>query len=340
MEPQGFDVPRVTSWVVDQVPGIVPPLRWSGLPGGHSNFTYRVDDEAGRAFVLRRPPLGELLPTAHDMRREFRVISALWPTPVPVPEPLALCENLEVCGAVFYAMGWVEGRSLMSAQDAEEHLTPEDRAATGPSFIETLAALHSLDPDEIGLGDLGKRDSYVGRQLRRWYASWEASKTEEVPDMDHLYAFLMARLPEQQRVSVVHGDYGLHNTRVAKNGTIAAVTDWEISTLGDPLADLAYTINAWSAKPTEGLSPATSAPGFTPADELLDRYVELTGIDVGQIDYYRCFNHWKTASIVQGVYARYLHGQKGTEGVDVDGLKSRVGSSCQLALEAAERLPA
>ena len=180
-------------------------------------------------------------------------------------------------------MGWVEGRPLYTAEDAEEHLSVEARARTGPSFIDTLADLHALDPDEIGLGGLGKRDSYVGRQLHRWYASWNASKTRELPDVDRLHDFLVERLPEQRTVSVVHGDYGLHNCRVASDGHIAAVVDWEISTLGDPMADLAYCINAWVESPdeTEGVvTTPTALPGFACRQELLDRYAARTGADL------------------------------------------------------------
>jgi aminoglycoside phosphotransferase (APT) family kinase protein len=341
-EPTGFRVGPVTEWLTERVAGLVAPLRWTKLAGGHSNFTYRVDDVAGRTLVVRRPPLGELLPTAHDMGREFTVISALWPTPVPVPEPLAFTDDIAVTGAPFYAMGWVEGRSLYTAEETAEHLTVEARERTGPSFIDTLAALHSLDPDEIGLGGLGKRTSYVGRQLHRWYESWNASKDRELPDVDRLYEFLVARLPEQTSVSVVHGDYGLHNCRVARDGHIAAVVDWEISTLGDPLADLAYCINAWVESPEESASRTeapTTLPGFCDRQFLIDRYADRTGIDLSQIDYYRCFNSWKTVCIVQGVYARYLHGQKSTEGVDVDDFPVRIERTLQLAVEAAERLP-
>ncbi len=340
--PIGFDGERVTAWLVEHVPGLRPPLRWTKLPGGHSNFTYRVDDATGRALVVRRPPLGELLPTAHDMRREFTVISALWPTPVPVPEPLAYTDDESVTGAQFYAMGWVEGRSLYTAAEAAEHIASEAaRARTGPSFIDTLAALHTLDPDEIGLGGLGKRTSYVGRQLHRWFESWNASKDRELPDVDRLYTFLVDRLPEQAKVSVVHGDYGLHNCRVARDGHIAAVVDWEISTLGDPLADLAYCINAWVERGDEVASrddAPTVLPGFCGRQVLIDRYADQTGVDLGRLDYYRCFNHWKTVCIVQGVYARYLHGQKSTDDVDVAGFPARIDKTLQLAVEAADRL--
>jgi aminoglycoside phosphotransferase (APT) family kinase protein len=340
--PTGFNGGRVTAWLVERVRGVQPPLAWTKLPGGHSNFTYRLDDAAGRTFVVRRPPLGELLPTAHDMHREFTVISALWPTPVPVPEPLAFTDDTSVTGAPFYAMGWVEGRSLYTATETAEHLTSEEaRARTGPSFIDTLAALHTLDPDEVGLGALGKRTSYVGRQLHRWYESWNASKNRELPDVDRLYTFLVERLPEQTKVSVVHGDYGLHNCRVAADGHIAAVVDWEISTLGDPMADLAYCINAW-AEPGDAAASRddapTTLPGFCGRQMLIDRYADQTGVDLTELDYYRCFNHWKSVCIVQGVYARYLHGQKSTDDVDVAGFPGRIEKTLQLAVEAADRL--
>jgi aminoglycoside phosphotransferase (APT) family kinase protein len=339
--PTGFDAPRVTAWIAERVPDLAPPLRWTKLAGGHSNFTYRLDDQAGHTLVIRRPPLGELQPTAHDMGREFTLISALWPTPVPVPEPVAFCDDPEVIGAKFYVMGWVEGRSLYTGHDVDEHLSLEARAITGPSFIDTLADLHALDPDEIGLGSLGKRDSYVGRQLHRWYASWNASKNRELPDVDRLHDLLVERLPLQEKVSVVHGDYGLHNCRVASAGHIAAVVDWEISTLGDPLADLAYAINTWVESLDEITSqpqPPTVRPGFATRAELIRRYEERTGADLSQLDYYRCFNHWKTACIIQGVYARYLHGQKDTEGVEIDVFPERIERALGLAVEAAERL--
>jgi aminoglycoside phosphotransferase (APT) family kinase protein len=323
------------------VPGLVAPLRWTKLAGGHSNVTCRIDDAVGRSLVVRRPPMGELLPTAHDMGREFTVISALWPTAVPVPEPLAFTDDRAVTGAQFYAMGWVEGRSLYTAEETALHLTVEARQRTGPSFIDTLSQLHMLDPDEIGLGGLGKRTSYLERQLYRWYESWNASKDRDLPAVDRLHDFLVKHLPQQSRVSVVHGDYGLHNCRVATDGRIAAVVDWEISTLGDPMADLAYCVNAWvesvDETPNAHLAP-TSLPGFCTRQVLVDRYVAQTGSDPSQIDYYRGFNYWKSACIIQGVYARYLHGQKSTEGVDVESFPTRIDIALQQATDAVDRL--
>jgi aminoglycoside phosphotransferase (APT) family kinase protein len=339
----GFETTSVTEWLSEHVPGLVRPMTWTKLPGGHSNLTYRVDDATGRSLVVRRPPMGDLLATAHDMKREYTLISALWPTPVPVPEPLAFTDDPAITGAQFYAMGWVEGRSLYTADETAAHLTVEARRRTGPSFIDTLTALHQLDPDEIGLGNLGKRSSYLGRQLKRWYESWNASKNRELPDVDRLHSFLIDRLPQQARVCVVHGDYGLHNCRVASDGHIAAVVDWEISTLGDPLADLAYCINAWIESAEEGpnaMQAPTTLPGFCSRAYLIDRYANQTGADLSQINYYRCFNHWKSVCIMQGVYARYLQGQKSSEDVDVENFRVRIENALRLAVQAADSLTA
>jgi aminoglycoside phosphotransferase (APT) family kinase protein len=316
----GIDVGAVTAWLGERLEWLAAPLTFTKLTGGHSNFTYRVDDAAGHSFVVRRPPLGELLPMAHDMGREFTLITGLWPTPVPVPEPLAFCEDRDVTGAPFFAMGFIDGGPIYTEEDVEARIaTVADRAATGPSFIDTLAALHAVDPDEVGLGGIGKRDSYVARQLNRWYGSWKASKNRDLPDVDRLHDVLVEHLPEQAETRVVHGDYGLHNCIVGRDGGVMAVVDWEISTLGDPLADFAYGLNWWDRDD----SP-TRMEGFAGPDALAERYAEVTGRDLGQLDYYRCFNHWKSICILQGVYARYLNGQKSSEGVDVDSFPLRI----------------
>ncbi len=337
-DPPGIEVDRVTSWLAERIDWLAAPLTWERLPGGHSNFTYRVIDANGRAFVLRRPPLGELLPSAHDMGREYRIIEALWSTAVPVPEPLAHCTDVDVTGAPFYAMGQVRGRSLYLRSDVEELVPEANRHPLGVSFIDVLTDLHAIDPDEVGLGRLGKPEAYVTRQLNRWYASWNASKTAERPEVDALVEFLLARVPEQGRARVVHGDYGLHNCISTPEGYVAAVVDWEISTLGDPMADLAYALNGWiepgDADPARPEAPVL-APGFPRRAELLARYAERTGADVSQIDFYSAFNHWKTVCIIEGVYARYLKGQKSTVGVDLDGLCHSRDRSLSLAVERA-----
>ena len=286
-DPTGFDDERVTAWLAERVAGLQPPLRWTKLPGGHSNFTYRVDDAAGRD--LRAAPSAARRAAPHGPRHGPRVHRDLgavadpgararsrWPTPTTRRSPARS------------STPWAGSRAAPSTRPRTPRSTStaEARARTGPSFIDTLAALHGLDPDEIGLGGLGKRTSYVGRQLHRWYESWNASKDRELPDVDRLYDFLVERLPEQATVSVVHGDYGLHNCRVATDGHIAAVVDWEISTLGDPMADLAYCINAWVESPdeTERRRPTAhdAARASAGRQELLDRYADRTGADLSQ----------------------------------------------------------
>ena len=337
--PVGVDVEAVLAWLGERCAWLRAPVTWAKLAGGHSNLTYRVLDSAGNAFVLRRPPLGELLPSAHDMAREFNVMSALWPTAVPVPQPLALCEDKAVTGAIFYAMGAVEGRSLYNAEEAEAHVPEQLRRQHGFHFIDVLADLHAIDPQAVGLGDLGRAEAYVARQLKRWKASWDASRTCDLPDVERMHAYLSDRVPEQGPGRIVHGDYGLHNTISDAGGRIAAVVDWEISTLGDPLADLAYAINGWGKRGevSRRLVKPSMAPGYPTDDELLERYAERTGMDLRDIDFYVAFNHWKTTCIIDGVLARYHHGQKSVEGVDIVGLEFGRDEALDKAVAAAER---
>jgi aminoglycoside phosphotransferase (APT) family kinase protein len=278
------------------------------------------------------------------MGREFRLISGLGPTDVPVPEAYGLCEDRSVTGAVFYLMGEVEGRAMYTAEAVEEWLPLEARAAVGPSFIATLAALHAIEPDDVGLDDLGRHDGYVQRQLRTWYGSWTASLAAAAYDderIHHLHQLLSRLAPEQGPARIVHGDYGLHNCMLAGDGTVSAVLDWEIATLGDPLADFAYALNGWNDPDDEiqiSHESATTAPGFARRAELASRYAELTGADLSMLDYYRAFNHFKTACILHGVYARYREGKKSIEGIDVDGLKERMIATIDLASLEAEAL--
>ena len=336
----GIELGAVTEWLTAARPEFQAPFGFEKLLGGHSNFTYRVTDGAGHEFVLRRPPLGELLPSAHDMAREFRIISALWSTPVPVPEPLAFCDDTTVTGARFYCMGLIDGKSLYEAADVQAQVPEERRRDLGFSFIDVLAELHALDPDEIGLGDLGRKDAYVARQLKRWFASWNASQTadsEALTDLARLHEELTARLPEQGPARLVHGDYGLHNCLSARGGFVAAVVDWEISTLGDSLADLAYALNSWIGPedpPPVKADVPTLEPGFPRREELAERYAARTGADLSQLGFYSAFIHWKTTCILQGVYARYLQGQKSSEGVDLPQLAQRRNHALQLARRA------
>jgi aminoglycoside phosphotransferase (APT) family kinase protein len=328
----------------DNVPALTPPFIWTRLEGGHSNLTYRIDDAGGKSAVIRRPPQGILLPKAHDMSREWSLISALGPTPVPVPEAFGFCEDTEVTGAWFYIMGLVDARPLYTAEDTRVWVPEERRKTLAYSFFDVLAELHSLDPDEIGLGELGKKENYVGRQLKTWYRSWNASMEAaqlDDPRAHDLQQYFLENIPEQGMARVVHGDYGLHNVLVGADSILSAVVDWEISTLGDPLADLAYALIPWPqpgddipANPEAG----TGAGGFPTRDELARRYADRTGRDLSMLDYYVGFNHWKTAAIVHGVYARYLEGKKDSADVDLDLMRAGILNSLGYAETAVNRL--
>ncbi len=342
----GYDVQAVEAWMSEHTTALKPPFHWTRLEGGHSNLTYLIEDMTGTEAVIRRPPLGELLPKAHDMSREWALISALSPTSVPVARAIAFCEDPSVTGAHFYVMGFIRGRPLYSSADTEQ-LVPEDvRPRLAHSFFDVLADLHALDPDALGLGDLGKKDNYIGRQVRTWYRSWTASVEPAQLDDPRAHAlkdFFEANVPDQGLARVVHGDYGLHNCLVGSDCTVAAVVDWEISTLGDPLADLAYALNQWpDPGDDEPFSPEapTAVPGFPSRTELARRYGARTGRDLSQLDFYTGFNHWKTAAIIHGVYARYMEGKKGTEGVDLQGLRDRIGKALTQAQAAVDRLTA
>lgn len=328
----GIDAAAVSRWMGEAIPGIELPLRFELIAGGNSNLTYRVNDSAGTSYALRRPPLGHVLESAHDMGREYRVISAIGGTGVPVPTALALCTDREVNGADFYVMSFVEG---LVPHDVEAGaLIPEaERPSLGRHAVEVLAALHALDPDEIGLGDLGRREDYIGRQLRRWSRQWESSKQREIPEMEAVAGILSARIPPQQRTTVVHGDYRLGNMIVG-GGRVLAVLDWELCTLGDPLADLGYLANAWLApgEPATWREAATQAGGFMSRDEMIARYGELTGADLSAIGYYRAFQQWRMAAILEGVYARYLHGAMG-DAADID-LQAMADAIVRLAHDA------
>ncbi len=344
--PEGYQQAAVEEWIQNNVATLTPPFKWTRLEGGHSNLTYRLDDAQGKAAVIRRPPQGVLLPKAHDMSREWALISGLGPTPVPVPEALGFCESPDVTGAWFYLMSLIDGHPLYNSEDTAQWAPQDQRQKLGMSFIETLAKLHDVDPDAVGLGDLGKKENYVGRQLKTWYRSWtssiEGAKFDD-PRAHELKDFFLENVPDQGPAKVVHGDYGLHNCLVGPDCTIAAVVDWEISTLGDPLADLAYALNPWP-DPTDAEPPvpeaATAPPGFPTRTELAARYAELSGRDLSKLDYYVGFNRWKTAAILHGVYARYLEGKKSTEGVELDEMLERIVKSLNLAEAAVNRLTA
>ncbi len=332
--PLGIESGPVTDWLVTNIEGVTPPLSFSLIAGGHSNLTYRVEDAGGRALVLRRPPTGHVLATAHDMAREHRIVSAVGLSDVPVPTTLGLCTDDSVNGAPFYVMDFVDGVVLHDEETAAA-IDEAERRSIGFHMVEVLAQLHSVDPDEVGLGDLARREGYIARQLKRWARQWESSKTRELPEMDESHRLLSERLPEQVGTAIVHGDFRLGNM-ISGGGRVKAVLDWELCTLGDAMADVGYLMNNW-VSPGElpsGTSSPTLAGGFPSRQELLDRYAELSGRDVGQVDYYRAFSYWRLAAIVEGVLNRYMHGAMGdVEDVDLDLFRSQVEILASSAME-------
>src|ERR1700761_6364428 len=316
----GIDAAGMEAWFDAHVPGARPPLAYERIAGGLSNLTYRVTDAVGAEWALRRPPLGKTLSSAHDMAREFKVVNALGGTPVPVPPAAGLCEDEAVNGAPFYVMEFVRGPVLRGVAEAEASFPDEgDRREIGMRVADTLAAIHAVDPDAVGLGDLGRKEDYVARQLRRWYGQWEKSKTRELPAIDRVHERLSARIPAQEGASIVHGDYRLDNMILADSGEVAAVVDWELCTLGDPLADVGTLMAYWPERGDGGLSlgmPANLAPGFPTRDELTARYAEASGRDLSELDFFVALGYWKLAIILEGVYARYVGGGFGKFEVD------------------------
>jgi aminoglycoside phosphotransferase (APT) family kinase protein len=310
----GIKEAEVSSWMVEHT-GAVAPLDFALIAGGRSNLTYRVTDAAARRFALRRPPTSHVLPTAHDMAREYRVISALQPMGVPVAAPLGLCDDDSVNEAPFYVMEFVEGAILRDRHDAEVMFDEPTRSAIGEHLAATLARLHDVDVDAAGLGALAKHDGYIERQLRRWRAQFEQMRVEGVEDggiVESVGDQLATSIPVQQRVSVVHGDYRLDNVVLDENGEVRAILDWEICTLGDPMADVGLLLAYWAEPDDESaalLSAApTTAPGFVSRDELLKLYSSHSSLDVSDVAYYQAFGYWKLACILQGVFARYSAG--------------------------------
>lgn len=308
----GIDAEAVTAWMAERV-DLSPPLSFSLITGGHSNLTFKVTDTAGGEWVLRRPPLKQVLATAHDMGREHRIISALAPTEVPVPPVVGLSPDDSVNGAPFYVMDFVEGHILRNAASAQA-LSKEARDHAGHDLVDVLARIHAVDPDEVGLGDLGRKEGYIPRQLKRWYGQWEKSKTRDLPVVDAVHDALAAQVPEQGPAAIVHGDYRLDNCLLADDGSVEAVLDWEICTLGDPLADVGLLVVYWGqeGRDLQALpDSATAVEGFAPSSALLQRYAEVSGRDVGEIDFYIAFGYWKLACILEGVLSRYMGGAMG-----------------------------
>lgn len=336
MPMQGIDEAKVEAWLNANIEGAHGPYRYDLIAGGRSNITFCVTDANGMQMVLRRPPLGHVLATAHDMAREHRIISAVGKTGVPVPRTLGVCTDDEVNGAPFYVMAFVPGIVLDSPEKG--HLLPEHlRTKASEDLIDVLADLHAVDIDAVGLGDLAKREGYVERQVKRWSTQWANSKTRELPAVEEVAELLAANIPAQQGVAIAHGDYRFGNVLTnVDNGTIAAVLDWELCTLGDPLADLGYVGIYWTdpGVPTMRFNDPSGLPGNCSYSHLVERYANRTGRDVSNIGYYKAFASFRLAVISEGVYARYLHGAMGDQDVDLEPLKVGTETLAEAALNA------
>lgn len=339
-ELRGIDRAQVDAWLSANVPDAAAPFTYDLIAAGGSNLTFRVTDSGGRTWALRRPPVGHALPTAHDMSREWRIMSALDGTAVPVPACVAYCSDPEVNGAPFYVMGFVEGRILRDRASAADMDASQCDVATD-SLIDVQVALHTLDVDSIGLGDLAKRDDYVGRQLTRWRTQVERADVREVPIIADLHERLVAAKPaEKAPPALAHGDYRFDNTVLGADLRIAAVLDWELCTIGNPIADFAWSLQYW-ADPGDELSflsdPPTLHPAFVRRDEVIRRYATRSGFDLSDLPYYTVFSWWKQACIVEGVYARRLAGATGgaRQTNDPSDIARRVDRMLEHALELA-----
>lgn len=322
--------------------GATPPISFELIAGGRSNLTYRAVDHATRPYALRRPPVSHVLPTAHDMVREFTILSALHPLGVPVPRPLGLCEDEAVNDRPFYVMEFVEGVIVRNRAEAERAFDEATRHGIGESLATTLAQLHDVDVEKSGLSALARHEGYLERQLRRWRGQFEQMKVDDAT-LEHRYErlveevadLLASDIPPQQRVAIVHGDYRLDNTVLDEHGRVRAILDWEICTLGDPLADLGVLLCYW-AEPGDQMaalldSAPTTAPGFMTRAEVLGAYASRSDLDLGRVAYYQAFGYWKLACILQGVFARYRAGATAGDQGSVEGFPAHIARLAELA---------
>lgn len=309
MSGEDLDEAALGDWLEANVAGFSGPFELRKFPSGQSNPTYRLTAASGE-YVLRRKPFGPLLASAHAVEREYRLLAALHPLDFPVPEALALCEDESVLGAIFYVMDLARGRSYSNGALAD--FDPESRRRMYNQLVDTLADLHNIDAERAGLGDFGRPGNYFERQVMRWTRQYRDSETDYIPEMERLIAFLPETLPEQRRSSIVHGDYRIDNVLFDGDGTLTAVLDWELATLGDPLADFSYLAMQWAMPADGGAGLAgLNLPqlGIPILSEIVERYSERSGIPVeSKLDWYFAYNLFRLAGIVQGIKKRVLDG--------------------------------
>ena len=322
-DPQGLDLGALRVWIDAQAPGLVAnDLSAELITGGKSNLTYSVTDGT-HTYVVRRPPLGHVLATAHDMSREYTVMAALASTDVPVPTMHALCEDTDVIGSPFYVMEKVAGTPYSRAADLEVLGESRTRAIT-ERMVDTLAALHAVDYAAVGLSEFGRPEGYLGRQLGRWKKQLDSSRSRDLPGMDELIAGLDATLPTESGATIVHGDFRLDNLLVDASDQVTAVLDWEMSTLGDPLTDVAVLLayqqmgEGAGAEKTNVVTNAPQAPGYLSRDEIVERYAKATGRDVSHLGFHLGLAFFKLSVILEGIHYRHAHGQ--TVGAGFDGI--------------------
>ena len=308
-EADRLDLDALTAWFERHVEGFAGPLEYTKFKGGQSNPTYRIDTPA-RSYVLRRQPFGKLLPSAHAVDREYTAMAALGPTGFPVPKTYGLCEDPDILGSKFFVMGLADGRSLWNGSLPKQ--TAEERRAIYHAMIDTMADLHLKDPQAIGLGDFGKPKDYCARQIARWSKQYKLSETESIPEMDRLIEWLPETIPPQHESSVVHGDYRLDNMIFAPDeDRVLAVLDWELSTLGDPIADFSYLMLNWY-QPADGRAGLAGLDletlGIPTVEQAVERYVERTGYPVPPMDWYFAYNLFRLAGIMQGIKKRVIDG--------------------------------
>lgn len=324
------------AWLGAHGVNLVGPVKTELMAGGRSNLTYALTDTRGRTVVLRHPPQDGILETAHDMSREWRFLTALVDSAVPVARPLAFAEAGEVLDVPCYAMSHVEGLVLHNAATAEA-LSERARHDVASSLVDTMAVLHSVDVGAVGLGDIAKRGDYIGRQLRRWKRQWEQSCCSDLAIVGEAHDRLESFIPAQESPTVVHGDFRLGNMICDLTGTIRAVLDWELATLGDPLADLGWLLSSW-LQPEEASTlsapdaPPSALPGFPTREWMARRYAERSGADVSSINFYIAFAHWRGACISSGVLTRYEAGVMGDDGFDSSSLRAVITSRAEAAL--------
>lgn len=338
--PIGIAVDNVTEWLSNAVHAcggtVAPPLSFDQITGGRSNLTFHVTDSEQGAWALRRPPTGNVLASAHDMTREHRVMSALTSTDVPVPQMIGLCSDEAVNGPPFYVMEWVDG-NVVRSQEIAEQFDLETRRAIGVSVVQNLATIHNVDIDEVGLGDFAKRDGYIARQLRRWKGQVDAVESPTDPNIDKAFEMLQSRIPEQTSTRLVHGDYRVDNTIVDDAGNVLAVLDWELTTLGDPLADLGAMLTYWNRPGDTEIAldnPPTLAEGFLERDEVVAVYQDAIGEPVGDVNYYQAFATWRLACILAGVVDRYRAGAMGDDdSFDVESWAEQVATMAETSID-------